>query len=81
MGTKPGEPEPTRGAIVDAMGRVTFITSVVSDTAYGRRGGHVWPLFLIFLAGVAMFLDPSGPITVMGGLALIALALWIGGRR
>jgi NADH:ubiquinone oxidoreductase subunit 2 (subunit N) len=81
MGTTPEEKDPPAGVIRRIGGAVGFVTEEATDTAYGRRGAPAWPLLLIIIAGVAMFLSENNIAIVFGGLALIGLALWVGGRR
>jgi hypothetical protein len=81
MGTNPEQQDPPRGVIRRVGDRISIITDEVTDTAYGRRGAPVWPLLLIIIAGVAMFVSGNAPAIVFGGLALIGLALWLGGHR
>jgi len=77
MGTTAGEPDEVVG-ITQRLGKITrLVDDRASHTAYGTRGGSLWPLSLVLVAGVALL----SKIPVVGVVALLLLAIWIGGRR
>ena len=79
MGTTTDKQGPTT-TMERVVTRLGNIQTEATETAYGRRGASGWAYVLIIVIGLALLLDGT-MATVAGGIALIALAVWVGGRR
>lgn len=84
MGTTPAEEQTPLGVIQRIGATATVITEEVARTAYGARdakSGRLYPLALVLVAVMAAgFSTPSATDWVMY-VALVLLAVWIGGHR
>jgi hypothetical protein len=85
MGTTEGEQPEYRGIIAKAGHQYDIITTVVAETAYGRRGGSLYPIVLLAVTAMALVLTAGATLLVgVGLLSSLLLALWVGsggGRR
>ena len=77
MGTTDLQPETGIGVIKRVGHSASILRDGASDVAYGRRGGSLWPLLLVVLAGSSSLLD----VEVVMLISLTLLAIWIGGKR
>lgn len=77
MGTKAVEQETGVGVIKRMGMRASIVREETSEVAYGRRGGSLYPLLLIVLAGASSLTD----VEVVAFVALALLAVWVGGKR
>ena len=76
MGTAT-EQETGIGYIQRAGKQASILREDVSDTAYGRRGGSLYPLLLLLAAGALVLTA----LPVVALLPLLLLAIYIGGKR
>lgn len=82
MGTTAEKPETPAGVIQRVGHRVAILRQDTSDAVYGRRGGSLYPLVLLLVAASALLVAGASalvPVGVAGLLALLLLALWVGG--
>jgi hypothetical protein len=60
-------------------GGYRLVVERTADTAYGRRGGSLYPVVLVLVTAVALAatgaLVPAG----VGVISLLLLAIWVGG--
>jgi len=77
MGTVAGPEEKTVGVVQQLGNTIRLTDDRVSGVVYGHSGGSLWPLSLVVVAGIGLALD----IFIVGFIALILLAIWIGGKR
>ena len=77
MGTTEVKPETGVGYIQRAGHQASILREATSETAYGRRGGSLYPLALIALTGATMLTQ----VEVVALVALVLLAVWVGGKR
>lgn len=77
MGTTEAEPETPAGYIQRVGHTATILREVTSDTAYGRRGGSLYPLVLLFIAALVTL--TTYPMAAL--LPLILMGVWVGGQR
>jgi hypothetical protein len=80
MGTTAEEQPEYRGVIAKAGHQFEIITTGAADTAYGRRGGSLYPIVLLAVLTVALALS-AGPVLLLGVglLAILLLGIWVGG--
>jgi hypothetical protein len=84
MGTTPIEEPAARGVIRRVGDKVAVITDEVVTTAYGSKRGSIYALSLLLIVGCALVLAGSSSPTVadlVGLIALVLLAVWIGAKH
>lgn len=79
MGTTTDEAKPRTSLqrVVTTFG--AFQTEAV-EAAYGHRGASGWAYVLILVIGACFLIDTT-LADIVGVMALVALAVWVGGRR
>ncbi len=80
MGTVTGPEEPTVGVVQRLGETVRLIEDRVIGTTYGNRTGSLWALLLILVAAIGILIEPDWG-DIVGTVALVLLAVWVGGRR
>jgi hypothetical protein len=82
MGTVANNEEKTVGYIERAGQSIRVVEESAMETAYGRRGGGLYPLVLLLVATIALLavlLVDMALLGLVGVVSLVLLALWVGG--
>ena len=82
MGTVSQGEDKTVGYIERAGQTIRVVEESAMQTAYGRRGGGLYPLVLLLVAAAALLVAGASalvPVGLAGLLSLLLLALWVGG--
>ena len=80
MGTTAEEQPEYRGVVAKADHAFEIISTRTADTAYGRRGGSLYPILLLTVLAVSLALSAGSAISLGVGLvAILLLGIWVGG--
>lgn len=74
MGTVSQGEDKTVGYIERAGQTIRVVEESAMETAYGRRGGGLYPLALLLAAFALILIEPVAALA-----PLLLLALWVGG--